>query len=855
MSFSNITTNNKADNIISNNENSQIDTLSLDSINLNAASTLSLGDTKKVNPSDILRRALNQMEKAESAQHKEQMKPKTAKTDEQMLQNRDTGYHALIATTQGVNHTAERPTNHEAEIHRDNNAIPAIEEVNLDLRTVNIAEPLPEIASKNSHGKGGQQIDGRSHNTEHSRAQDKKKNKPRASKIDTVVEKNLSKYGIDNFLIHEEIDIDEGFASSIKKADTAESTDGLYANKPPAVRASRFVRAAPFKRRKNKTKGSYGTTSNTVVSVEIPDSISVRQLAAKMAARSKDVLHTLKNKLDMDVGLDDEIDRDIAELLAEEYNRKVIRVHTATIVQIYQNRMSLSRLSEDVRCPVVTIMGHVDHGKTSLLDAIRRSKLVDQESGSITQHVNAYKITTKDDKFITFIDTPGHAAFEAMRSRGANIADIALLIVAADEGIMPQTIESINHIKSTSIIPILVVTKMDKNGASMDKVKHTIAQYDLIPEEYGGNMPMIPISSHTGMNIDKLLAAIEEQASAMNLRSTSNAEAAGVVIDAKIDKIQGPSCVALVQCGTLKVGQIVACGNAYGKVKVLLDDFSRSLDEATISMPVEMIGLSSVPKAGDVFVTVKTEKEARTLVEDSVQHIHLQSVKANKETMDPEALKEALFANLDQNDTRKELNILLKVDVHGSIEAIRGILDYMKYDEVCVNIICCEVGNVSISDIRLAKTTNSLIFGFNVQCDTKSLQLAKEIGVTICSHAIIYNLESEIKRMLSDMLSPVYTEQVIGAVVIKEVFTISKIGSIAGCHVTDGEVQRGARVRLLRDKVVICEDKIVSVRKLKEEVKSAKNGHDCGIKLEKYDTFKVGDVISVYNIIATKGQI
>jgi translation initiation factor IF-2 len=860
MSLSDTKTNEKTDNGSANTEQAKKTTLSLGNVRANVSSTLSLGGNKNLNPSDILSRALKQMEKAESAaQRKELAQPKTSHEQDVSIHDRDD----II----GPQHAATGAKIEKTSLHASQQAAsdPKINVVNVETEVASIAlepgEPLNPFSEgvhgKESRGKAAAQA----HDTE---SKPHEKNKIRSNKIDAIIEKRFNKYGIESIIL-EELDL-EGDSKTLPKKELedieeSEQTADLNASRSINVKSARFNRAATasYQTKKRKVKGrkQYGTNSSSaIVTVEIPDSISVRQLSAKMAVRAKDVLYTLKHKLDINIGLDDTVERDIAELLAEEYGRKVTRIEVVTIDQIYRNRISLNKKSTIIRCPVVTIMGHVDHGKTSLLDAIRRSKLVDQESGNITQHVNAYKIETQDDKFITFIDTPGHAAFEAMRSRGANVADIALLIVAADEGIMPQTIESINHIKNSSVTPILVITKMDKPGAAIDRIRDSITQYNFIPEEYGGDLPIVPVSSHSGENIEKLLDVIEATAAKIDLRFASDTnEAAGIVIDAKIDKIQGPKCTMLVQYGELKVGHIIACGNASGKIRTMLNDRGCNVTTATASMPVEVTGLSNVPKAGDIFVTVKSDKEAKTLIDDSIQQMQRQHEQASKEVVDAEALKDALFVDLDKEEVKKELNIILKVDVHGSIEAIHNILENIKCDEIDINIISSEVGNISLSDIRLAKTTKSFILGFNVRCDPKAMQLAKEISVVIRSHSIIYDLESDVKLMLSNILSPIYSENVIGTATVKEVFVISKIGNIAGCHITDGEVQRGAHVRILRDKTVIHEDKITSVRKLKEEVKTVKKGHDCGIKLANYEDFKVGDIMSVYLVIATARQV
>lgn len=574
--------------------------------------------------------------------------------------------------------------------------------------------------------------------------------------------------------------------------------------------------------------------------VILPEAITVQDLANRMSERVADVTKELM-KLGMLVTASQAIDADTAELLIGAFGHKVKRVTEADVENILDYKDEEQDLER--RSPVVTIMGHVDHGKTSLLDAIRSSDVAIGEAGGITQHIGAYQITLANGEHITFIDTPGHEAFTAMRSRGAKATDIVVLVVAADDGIMAQTIEAINHAKAAEVPIIVAINKIDKPSADPLRVKQELLQHGLIAEELGGDTLIVEVSAKQKLNLDKLEETILLQAEMLNLRANSNASASGMVIEAKIDKSKGVITTLLVQRGTLKIGDIVIAGSSYGRVKVIHDDKARNLKEAIPSMPVEIWGMDSSADAGDVFNVVESEKQAREITDYRKQQKLLLKNSLNKR-----GSLEEMFLRSGKG-VIKELPIILKGDVQGSVEAIAASIQKFNNDEAKVKILHTAVGGINESDIALAKASDAIILGFNVRANAQAAQQANSEGVDIRYYSIIYNLIDDIKAMLSGLLDPVIREEYIGHAEIRKIYNITKVGKIAGSYVLDGYISRGAGVRLLRDNIVIHEGKLKTLRRFKDDVKEVRESFECGIAFENYDDIREGDKVEVFKLI------
>jgi len=598
-----------------------------------------------------------------------------------------------------------------------------------------------------------------------------------------------------------------------------------------------------LRRRREKARrsnSSFVPSEKQFKEVILPESITVQELSNRMSERVADVTKELM-KLGMLVTGNQIIDADTAELIISTFGHKVKRVTEADVENILQFNDLDSELER--RFPVVTIMGHVVHGKTSLLDALRSSDVALGESGGITQHIGAYQISLESGDQITFIDTPGHEAFTAMRSRGAKATDIVVLVVAADDGIMAQTIEAIHHAKAAEVPIIVAVNKIDKPGADIARVRNELLQHNLIAEELGGDVLVVEVSAKERLNLDKLEESILLQAEMLNLKANYNAKASGVVIESKIEKNRGVVTTFLVQRGSLKVGDIVVAGGSYGRVKVLHNDKRRLLKEGLPSMPVEMLGLESSCDAGEPFHVVETEKQAREITE----YRHQQKL-ILKNSLNKRGTLEELFLRSGDGEI-KELPIIIKADVQGSIEAIAGSLQKFNSDEVKVKVLHTAVGGITESDIALANASNALILGFNVRANTKASQQAIKDAVDIRYYSIIYNLIDDIKSVLSGMLSPVIREEYIGRAEIRKVYNITKFGKIAGSYVTSGHISRGAGVRLLRDDIVIHEGKLKTLRRFKEDVKEVKENFECGIAFENYEDIREGDQVEVFQLV------
>ena len=495
------------------------------------------------------------------------------------------------------------------------------------------------------------------------------------------------------------------------------------------------------------------------------------------------------------------------------------------------------------RPPVVCVMGHVDHGKTSLLDAIRDTHVTDREAGGITQHIGAYMVEINGEK-ITFLDTPGHEAFTAMRMRGANSTDIAILVVAADDGVMPQTVEAINHAKAAGIEIIVAVNKIDKPNANIEKVKQELAEYELIPEDWGGSTIFVPVSAHTREGIDQLLEMILLTAEICELKANPKRQARGIIIEARLDKGRGAVATVLVQKGTLKVGQPIACGSSYGRVRAMIDDKGRNVKEAGPSTPVEILGLSSVPGAGEVFVSTETEKEARSFAETFISEGKNRLIEETKSKMS----LDDLFSQI-QSGNVKELDIIVKADVQGSVEAVKQSLVKLSNEEVVVKVIHGGVGAINESDVTLASASNAIIIGFNVRPDTTAKAIADREGVDVRLYKIIYNAIEDVEAAMKGMLDPIFEEKVIGHAEVRQIFKASGVGNIAGSYVLDGFFQRGCMVRISREGKQIFEGNLASLKRFKDDVKEVKAGYECGLVFEDFNDIQELDQIEAYIMV------
>ena len=572
--------------------------------------------------------------------------------------------------------------------------------------------------------------------------------------------------------------------------------------------------------------------------VEIPDEISVGDLASRMKKTASEVIKCLM-KMGTFASISDVIDYDTAALVAMELGCKVEK---EVIVTVEERLIDDSADKEEdllPRAPVVVVMGHVDHGKTSLLDYIRHANVVSGEAGGITQHIGAYTVEI-DGKPITFLDTPGHEAFTSMRARGAMVTDIAILVVAADDGIMPQTIESINHAKAAGIPVVVAINKMDVVGANPDRIKQQLTEYDLVAEEWGGDTIVCPISAKTGMGIDSLLENLVLLAEVQELKANPNRSARGAVIEARLAKGRGPVMTVLVQNGTLKQGDIIIAGTAVGRVRTMIDDKGRHITEAGPSTPVEIAGMSEVPSAGDVFNAVADERMARELAEERRVAKNGNALGGNRKVS-----LEDLFSQIQAGEM-KTLNIIVKADVQGSAEAVKASLEKLTNEEVRVKVIHSAVGAITESDVMLAATSGAIIVGFNVRPDAAAKDSATRSDVDIRMYRVIYDCLNEVETAMKGMLAPKFKEVIIGHAEVRETYKVSKVGTVCGCYCTDGKIQRGCKVRVLRENIVIHEGELASLRRFKDDVKEVASGYECGMQVEKFNDIKVDDVIECF---------
>ena len=608
-----------------------------------------------------------------------------------------------------------------------------------------------------------------------------------------------------------------------------------------------------MKVRVRKSSGDKKKTTSTPVQTVIThavinsENITIKQLSEKIGKSVPEII----KKLFLELGItnktiNDNIDFDTAELIAASFNitleLKVEQTSEEKLISLHSDDVEEDPSVLVIRPPIVTIMGHVDHGKTSILDYIRKANVASGEAGGITQHIGAYTITIPYDgenKQITFLDTPGHEAFTAMRARGADITDIVVIVVAADDGIMPQTLEAISHAKAAKVPIIVAINKMDKVGANPDRVLQQLADNGLVSEEWMGDVPTVRVSAKTGMNIDKLLENILATAEVSEFKANPSRSAKGTIIEARLDKGKGPVATVLVQNGTLKVGDFVVAGTAVGRVRAMFDDKGKQVSEAGPSMPVFILGLQEVPNAGDQMMVVKDEKLSREVAEERKAREKIEKAQIKKATL------EDVFSRIEEGKL-KDLNLILKADVQGSVEAVKQSLLKLSNDEVKVHIVHSGVGAINDSDVSLADTTNAIIIGFNIRPDSNARASAEKIGVDIRLYRVIYDALNDVEKAIKGMLAPTFKEVYLGRALVKQIFKISSVGTIAGCNVKDGKITRNAKVRLLRNDVVVAETTIASLKRGKDDAKEVLSGFDCGIGLDKYNDIHEDDIIEAY---------
>ncbi|PKO91124.1 MAG: translation initiation factor IF-2 [Betaproteobacteria bacterium HGW-Betaproteobacteria-1] len=581
-------------------------------------------------------------------------------------------------------------------------------------------------------------------------------------------------------------------------------------------------------------------TEPVIHEVMVPETISVADLAHKMAVKAGEVIKTLM-KMGMMVTINQVLDQETAIIVVEEMGHEA-KAAAANDPEAFLEDAEHAEAVQEPRPPVVTVMGHVDHGKTSLLDYIRRTRVASGEAGGITQHIGAYHVETPRG-MVTFLDTPGHEAFTAMRARGAKATDVVILVVAADDGVMPQTIEAVHHAKAGGVPLVVAINKIDVQGANPERVKQELVAQEVIPEEYGGDVMFVEVSAKTGQGIDSLLEAVLLQAEVLELKAAKNIPAKGLVIEGRLDKGRGPVATILVQAGTLNRGDMLLAGSSFGRVRAMLDENGKEIKEAGPSIPVEILGLSDVPNAGEEVIVLNDERKAREIAlfrQGKFRDVKLARQQASK--------LESIFDQMAEGEV-KTLPMIIKSDVQGSYEALATSLEKLSTDEVKVNIIHTGVGAISESDVNLASASKGVLIGFNVRADAGARKLIETLGVDVRYYNIIYQAVDEVKAALSGMLAPEEKENVIGLVEIREVYRISKVGAVAGCYVLDGLIKRGSRVRVLRDNVVIHDGELDSLKRFKDDVKEVKSNFECGLSLKNFNDIEVGDTLEVYEVV------
>lgn len=578
--------------------------------------------------------------------------------------------------------------------------------------------------------------------------------------------------------------------------------------------------------------------------IEIGETITVKELCEKLGKPTNDVI---KNLIFLGVmaGVNQEIDFSTAEKLCEKYEVLVEKKEEETELEAFEEETDIVEENLVKRPPIVTIMGHVDHGKTSLLDAIRHAKVTASEAGGITQHIGAYTVSLNGEK-ITFLDTPGHEAFTAMRARGAQVTDIVILVVAADDGIMPQTKEAINHCKAAEVPMIVAINKIDRPGANVDRVKQELTEHGLVSEDWGGDTICVPVSAKTGENLESLLEMVLLTAEMQELQADPNRKAKGTVIEAKLDKGRGSVASLLIQNGTLNVGDSILVGSTYGRIRAMFDDRGKKIKSAGPSIPVEILGLSEVPAAGDRFIVCKDEKTARNMAD-----IRKQKIKADSHQASNRVSLEDLYSQIKEGKV-KELSIVVKADVQGSVEAIRQSLEKLSTDDVKVRVIHGVVGAITETDVTLAAASNALVIGFNVRPDSNATVQSEKENIEIKTYRIIYDAIEDVKSAMIGMLEPEYKEVINGKAEVRMTYKISNVGTIAGCYVIDGKIVRNSEVRVIRDGIVIFESTLASLKRFKDDAKEVAKGYECGLSVEKFNDLKEGDIIESFTMEAIK---
>ena len=655
-----------------------------------------------------------------------------------------------------------------------------------------------------------------------------------------ILEENIANFSEQ---IEEEVVVLPDFSEELQKVEEQEkkkSEPQKVAQKVKVARRSFSIEQQGLSRgKKKKRRKKESKKAEEIKVVELPEEVRVYEFAEKAGKSVAEVIKALFN-LGMMVTKNDFLDKETLEILAEEFG---LEIKLKNVLEELDYVKVYDAIEDDYleeRPPVITIMGHVDHGKTSLLDKIRSSKVAEREAGGITQHIGAYMVQ-KDGKKITFIDTPGHEAFTEMRARGAQATDIAIIVVAADDGVKPQTVEAVNHAKTADVPIIVAINKMDKPDANPDLVKSQMAEIGITPSEWGGEYEFVPVSAKTGEGIDELLDTILLQSELMELKANPKREAKAVVIESSLEKGRGPTATVIIKNGTLHVGDHVVCGVAFGRVRAIVDDLGKQVKERLPSEPGMVIGLDKVPPAGEILVAVKDAETARMYAQRRAEYERQKELsKTTKVTLEE-------LSQMVKEGELKKLPVIIKADTQGSLEAIKGSLEKLKNEEVKVDIIHAGVGAISESDVTLADASdNAIILGFNVRPTGAVKEKAKQLGVTINTYSIIYDLIDDVKALLSGMLSPIIKEEVIGQAEVRETFSVPKVGTVAGCMVIDGTIERNAKARVIRDGVVIYDSSIASLKRFKEDVKEVSKGYECGMMIENFNDIKVGDVIEAY---------
>lgn len=658
-----------------------------------------------------------------------------------------------------------------------------------------------------------------------------------------ISSKGLIKILMDEFSIevknHMSI-IEDEEAELLKELIKGSREDGTIVDEYEEIVAEEVNNVKKKKKKKGK-KEEEVVDNGPVEVIEIGETITVKELAEKLNQPTNEVIRTLIFEGVM-AAINQEIDFDTASKVAEKFEVTAYKEEVDDQLDEFEEE-EIETENLEKRPPIITVMGHVDHGKTSLLDAIRRAKVADKEAGGITQHIGAYTVTVNDEE-MTFLDTPGHEAFTAMRARGAQITDVVILVVAADDGIMPQTAEAINHCKAAKVPMVVAINKIDRPGANIDRVKQELSEHNLLVEDWGGDVIAVPVSAKTGENLETLLEMVQLTAEMQALVANPHRKAKGTVIEAKLDKGRGAVASLLIQDGTLTSGDSIIVGSTYGRIRAMFNDDGDKIESAGPSIPVEILGLSEVPAAGDRFLVVKDEKTARQMAETRVENQRQEGFNsANRVSL------EDLYSQIKEGKV-KELSVIIKADVQGSIEAIRGSLEKLSTDDVRVRVIHGAVGAITETDITLAAASNAFIIGFNVRPSANAIIAADTEGVEVKTYRVIYEAIEDVKAAMIGMLEPIYKEVILGNVEIRQIYKISNVGTIAGAYVLDGKITRNADVRLIREGIVVTEGKLASLKRFKDDAKEVKAGYECGLSLEKFNDIKEGDIIEAFTMEA-----